>query len=181
MWIIGMTSLATFLISLINCTFASHVYSLMVYFIAHGIFLSPQCSASNTHTLSLSLSLCYLALFSSPSIWYKIHGKHFHVIIDYNKLFQFTLLFHIEVARNIIYIMVLSDWTLMIKLQNLGKKKIRFWVFEQLFSRQNSLCPAMYYGTQTLPNNIKQYIPQLRIVNCTQYGFFTLDYCCKTK
>jgi len=96
MRIVGTTSLAMFLISPINRTFASHNDSRMVYFIAGAIFLSLQCSASNT----LSQSLHCLALFSLPSVWYKIPGKHFHIITDYNKLFWITLL-HLEVTHNI--------------------------------------------------------------------------------
>jgi hypothetical protein len=84
------------MISLINPTFAPHVYSLTVYFIADTISVSPQCSVSNT----ISRSLHCLALFPSPSIWYKIPGNHFHVIIDHNKLFWYTSLFHLEVAHN---------------------------------------------------------------------------------
>ncbi len=71
--------------------------SLTVYFIADAIFLSPLHSASHTHT---SLSLCYLALFPSLSVWYKIPGKYFNSIIDRNKLFWYTSLFRLEVAHN---------------------------------------------------------------------------------
>ncbi len=54
---------ATFLISLIKCTFASHVYSRTVYFIADAIFLLLQCSASHTHTLCLSTFLLSFPFF----------------------------------------------------------------------------------------------------------------------
>ena len=113
MQIIGTTSLATFLnISLINLTFAPHV-SLTVYFIANAIFLSLQCSASNT--LSLFLSLCCLALFPSSSVWYKNPGNHFHAIIDYNKLFWLTSLFHLEADHNIRDLVVQGPLTLMLQ------------------------------------------------------------------
>ena len=73
MQIMGMTSLATFLISLINCSFASHVYSLMVYFIADAITPYPQHSASRTHTHTLSLSVCLSAiLLSHPHLPFDI-------------------------------------------------------------------------------------------------------------
>ncbi len=65
----GTTSLATFLISLINHTFTSHVYSLKVHLITNAISLSPQCSASLTHALSLSLHC--LPHFPLLSAWYK--------------------------------------------------------------------------------------------------------------
>jgi len=42
MRIVRTTSLATFLIMLINHIFSSHVYSLMVGFIDDAIFLLPQ-------------------------------------------------------------------------------------------------------------------------------------------
>ncbi len=113
MQIVGTTSLATFLnISLINLTFVPHV-SLTVYFIANAIFLSLQCSSSNT--LFLFLSLCCLALFPSSSVWYKNPGNHFHAIIDYNKLFWLTLLFHLEADQNISDLVVQGPLTLMLQ------------------------------------------------------------------
>ncbi len=75
------------------------MFSLAVYFIADAIFLSPHCSASNKHTLSLSLSHC-LAVFPSASFWYKNPGNHFQIIIDHNKVFWFASLFHLEAAHN---------------------------------------------------------------------------------
>ncbi len=93
----GATSLATFLISLINHTVPSHVYTLMVCFIADTIFLLVQCSASHTHTLSLSL--CYLVSFPFFPFDKKIHEKPLHPIIVLNKLFRFTSLsFYLEVC-----------------------------------------------------------------------------------
>ncbi len=96
MRIVGTTSLAKFLISLMNCTFASHVYPLTVYFIADAIFLSPQHSASRTQ--SLSVSTIVLLSFALFLFVIKIPGKPFQIIIDYNKLFWFTSLFHLEVC-----------------------------------------------------------------------------------
>jgi hypothetical protein len=91
---VGTASLATFLISLINHAFESHVYSLAIYFIANAIFLFLQCSASCTH--SLSLSLCCLALFPLLSI-------SWHTLSDHiNKLSRFTSLsFHLEVCTQL--------------------------------------------------------------------------------
>jgi hypothetical protein len=86
---VGTTSFATFLILLINCTFASHVYSPTVYFIANAIFISPQCSASHRHSLCLSAVLLSFPFFLFDI---KIPGKPFQIIIYYNKLFQFTSL-----------------------------------------------------------------------------------------
>ncbi len=83
MQIIGTTSLATFLLLLINHTFASHVYSLTVYFTADAIFLSQQCSSSRTHSLCLSAVLLSFPFFLFDI---KIPGKPFQIIIDYNKL-----------------------------------------------------------------------------------------------
>jgi hypothetical protein len=90
MQIVVTTSLATFLISLINHTFASHVYSLTVNFIAEAIFLSPQCSASHTHTLSVSFA--DLLSFSLFPFDIRMLGKPFQIIIDYNKLFPIHII-----------------------------------------------------------------------------------------
>ncbi len=62
----------------------------------------PSLSATHclSHTLSLSLSLRCLALFSILIVWYKNPGIHFQVIIDRNKLFEYTSLFKFEVAYN---------------------------------------------------------------------------------
>jgi len=53
-----------------------------------------------SHSLSLFLSLRCLALSPVQFVWYKNLGNHFHPIIDCNKLFWFTSLFHLEVAHN---------------------------------------------------------------------------------
>ncbi len=93
MRIVGATSLATFLISLINDILSSHVYSLTVSLIADAIFLLPQ--RSNSHSLSLSLSAIQL---SFPFFLFDIKkpGKPFHPIIVLNKLFPITLFtFHL--------------------------------------------------------------------------------------
>jgi hypothetical protein len=100
MQIVGTTSLATFLILLINHTFVSHVYSLTVYFVTDAIFLLPQHSASLTHTLCLSVILLSFPFFLSDI---KTLGKPLHPIIVLNKLFRFTLLlFHLGVCSQYI-------------------------------------------------------------------------------
>ncbi len=70
-----------------------------------------------SHTHSLSLSLRCLALFPILIVWYKNPGIHFQVIIDRNKLFEYTPLFHLEVAYNKKYDwdrlddqIILGDW-----------------------------------------------------------------------
>jgi len=102
MRIMGMTSLATFLISLINHIFSSHVYYLTVHFIGGAIFLLPQCSASRTHTLSLCLSAILLS-FTFFLFDIKNPGKPFHLIIVGNKLFLFTpFMFHLRGLHTIL-------------------------------------------------------------------------------
>jgi hypothetical protein len=58
------------------------------------LYLSP------THSLGLSA-----VLLAFPLLPFDVEtpGKHFQVIIDYNKLFWFTSLFHLEVAHNNTY------------------------------------------------------------------------------
>ena len=68
------------------------MFSLTVYFIANAILLFQQ------HCLFLSLHC--LALSPASSVWYKNPGIHFHLIIDRNKLFRVTSLFHLKVAHN---------------------------------------------------------------------------------
>ncbi len=67
--------------------------------------LLPMLSFTSSYalslTLSLFLSLPYLALSPAPMFWYKNPGIHFQLIIDCNKQFWYTLLFHLEVAHNI--------------------------------------------------------------------------------
>jgi len=60
----------------------------------------PSLSLCNTLPPTHSLSLPCLALFPSSPIWYKNPGNHFQVIIVCNKLFWYTLLFHLEVAHD---------------------------------------------------------------------------------
>ncbi len=81
----GMASLATFLILLINHIFPSHVYSLMVGFIGNAIFLLPQ---HFSHTLSLSVSLLSSSLSPFFPFDIKNPGKPFHLIIVLNKLLE---------------------------------------------------------------------------------------------
>ncbi len=97
MQIVGTTSIATFLIiSLINLTFAPHVFSNGLFYCWRHLSL---CNAMPL-THSLFLSLRCLALFPSSPIWYRNSGNHFQVIIDRNKLFWYTSLFHLEAAHN---------------------------------------------------------------------------------
>ncbi len=81
--------------SLINLTCLSKMFSLTVYFIADTILHFQPCSVSRT--LSLSLSLCCIALSPASTVWHRNPGIHFHLIINRIRL---TLLFHLEVAHN---------------------------------------------------------------------------------
>jgi len=75
----------------------------------------PSLSATHclSHTLSLSVSP---VSWSHPhSDWYKTPGIHFQVIIDRNKLFWYTSLFHLEVAYN--------KWNSLIKSCGWGNKE----------------------------------------------------------
>jgi len=97
MRIMGITSLVTFLISLINHTFKSHVYSLAVYFYC-WCYLPLPAMLCLSHTLALCLSTVLLSFPFFP-FDIKIPGKPFHVIIVFNKLLWFTSLsFHLEVC-----------------------------------------------------------------------------------
>ncbi len=88
--------------SLINCTCPSpNVSSNCLFY--DWRYPSHLVNCCFLHTLSLSLSLRCLAIFPILIVWYKNPGIHFQVIIDRNKLFQYTSLFHIEVAYNNIY------------------------------------------------------------------------------
>ncbi len=97
MQIAGTMSLSTFLIiSLINLTFAWHVFSNILFYCWRYLSLSAMLCSQHT------LSFCRFAvLLSSPHLPFDIKNrKHFHVIIDRNKLFRFTSLFHLEVAHS---------------------------------------------------------------------------------
>ncbi len=87
--------------SLINRTCPSpNVFSNCLFYDQCYPSLSATCCLSHTHTLSLSLSFSCLALFPILIVWYKNPGSHFQVIIDSNKLLEYILLFHLEVAYN---------------------------------------------------------------------------------
>jgi hypothetical protein len=74
------------------------MFSPTVYFMADSILHFQQHCLS--HILSLSLSLHCIALFPILIVWYKNDDIHFQVIIERNKLFESTPLFHLEAAYN---------------------------------------------------------------------------------
>jgi hypothetical protein len=51
--------------------------------------------------LTITYDECHIeAPYAILNVWYKNIGIHFQVIIDRNKLFEYTLLYHLEVAYN---------------------------------------------------------------------------------
>ncbi len=87
--------------SLINCTWLSpNVFSNYLFHVRRHPSLSATHCLTHTHTLSLSPLLPCLAIFPILIVWYKNHGIHLQVIIDRNKLFEYTPLFHLEPAYN---------------------------------------------------------------------------------
>jgi hypothetical protein len=107
MRIMGVTSLATFLISLINHIFPSHVYSLMVSFIANAISLLPQRSAS--HTLSLCLSAIQLSFpflpFDIKKTWQTFPPDHCfeQTILNHTVYVSIRGLLTIKIHRRCLY------------------------------------------------------------------------------
>ncbi len=112
------------------------MFFLTVYFIADAVPLFQQCSVSHT----LSFCLCCLALFPTSSIWYKNPGIHFHLIIDHNKLFRFTLSFRLEVAHN------KSSLTTMLRAKVISYDKMLIFFF-----RTSSLMSVCQSSTRTWP------------------------------
>ncbi len=80
-------------------------FSPMIHFMADTNlhFQIQTVSYTLSLSLSLSLSLRCLGLFPLLIVWYKNPGIHFQVINDRNKLFEYTSLFHLEVAHNVLF------------------------------------------------------------------------------
>ncbi len=90
-----------------NTKHLPQIFPLMIYFITAAIFHFQQ------HSVSVSLLSCSLP---TQFIWYKTSGRQFQLFIEYNKLTQFTSLFHLEVAQKIYFLIkCLSTISVLIK------------------------------------------------------------------